>query len=576
MTDDTVFLPTAVSVAIAQAKERKASNAPRWVRISIVLKRQIVNWCREDGYWYLTSMGFHALGLIVLAFISLAIPHAFSTVMKQQEAPVEFKPPVIDNTPPAIVLPPYEPGPKNYDTSHLSVADLEKRKAQKDLAVEKKYYTPDLGFEEKEGDPLGKDNLKKIRNAGDLAGYSNLYRNGPRRDGAVALRTGTPGGKGHGGFSWRDRGFRNGLGGDTPDGDRAVVAALDWIVRHQCPDGRWTLNHQRQCKGHVCSGPGGEQSDVGATSLALLPLLGCGQTQATKGMYQSHVAKAILWLIKQQTSEGEISGNCAKPMYSHAIATLALCEDYGMTHDETVGSAARRAIKYIELAQNESTGGWRYRPGDTGDTSVFGWQIMALKSAKMSGMAVESTVWDNAQKWLRSVAKGEHLGLYSYQPYDPVTPSMTAVGLLCRQYLGADPKDLNILESKRALLENLPNNEVGRNTYYWYYATLAMHNFADDGWDTWNRKMRRVLIDSQERREGECTQGSWDPAKPTADAWGQNGGRLMTTCLNTLTLEVYYRYLPLFRTDELVPTPSPAAQAGFVQPPPGNAKKTKN
>ena len=104
-------------------------------------------------------------------------------------------------------------------------------------------------------------------------------------------------------------------------------------------------------------------------------------------------------------------------MYAHGLATIALCEAYGMTHDEHVGIAARLAVAYIERAQNESTGGWRYQPGDAGDTSVFGWQIMALKSAQLAGLPVNSIVFDNAQRWLHSVAKGEHLGLYSYQPY---------------------------------------------------------------------------------------------------------------------------------------------------------------
>jgi len=78
-----------------------------------------------------------------------------------------------------------------------------------------------------------------------------------------------------------------------------------------------------------------------------------------------------------------------------------------------------------------------------------------------------------------------------------------------------------------------------------------MHNVIDADWDTWNRQMRRVLIESQDR-EG-CATGSWDPEQPAADIWGAQGGRLMTTSFNALTLEVYYRYLPLFRTDSLVP-----------------------
>ncbi len=149
--------------------------------------------------------------------------------------------------------------------------------------------------------------------------------------------------------------------------------------------------------------------------------------------------------------------------------------------------------------------------------------------------------------------------MYSYQPYQQVTPTLTAVGMLCRQYMGIDPKDPGLLEGKRCLLENLPDNQLARNTYYWYYATQAMHNFADHDWDTWNHKMHRVLIETQVK-EG-CATGSWDPDRPTADVWGASGGRLMTTSFSALTLEIYYRYLPLFQTDSPIPHKPPAAIA---------------
>ena len=119
-----------------------------------------------------------------------------------------------------------------------------------------------------------------------------------------------------------------------------------------------------------------------------------------------------------------------------------------------------------------------------------------------------------------------------------------------------------MLEGKQCLLENLPDGKMLRNSYYWYYATLAMHNFADSDWDIWNRQMRRVLIESQER-EG-CATGSWDPDHPTADVWGEQGGRVMVTSLNALSLEIYYRYLPLFQTDSLVP--GRAGKMGFKKP----------
>ena len=86
-----------------------------------------------------------------------------------------------------------------------------------------------------------------------------------------------------------------------------------------------------------------------------------------------------------------------------------------------------------------------------------------------------------------------------------------------------------------------------RDVYYWYYASQVMHNQPGPDWDTWKRKMRRALIESQDR-EG-CAAGSWDPYRPATDRWGVQGGRLMMTSLATLTLEVPFRYLPLYKLD---------------------------
>ena len=202
------------------------------------------------------------------------------------------------------------------------------------------------------------------------------------------------------------------------------------------------------------------------------------------------------------------------------------------------------------------------KPGEYGDTSVFGWQIMALKSARMAGLTVSTSVLENAQKWLQMVASGPYGGRYSYQPSREATPTMTAVGMLCRQYMGLDPADPGMLEGKSYLLQNPPGAALMRDCYYWYYATLTMHNFADADWDTWNRKMRRLLIESQEK-EG-CAAGSWDPERPTIDAWCGRGGRLTVTSFNTLTLEVYYRYLPLFKTNAA--QRDAGAGMGFVKP----------
>jgi hypothetical protein len=102
-----------------------------------------------------------------------------------------------------------------------------------------------------------------------------------------------------------------------------------------------------------------------------------------------------------------------------------------------------------------------------------------------------------------------------------------------------------MIESMTTLLQSLPSR-TQPNIYYWYYATQAMHNMSGPEWDAWNRAMRRVLVETQ-TKEG-CATGSWDPELLSgkghvADA----GGRLMATSLAALSLEVYYRHLPLYK-----------------------------
>lgn len=550
-------VPCAPPPALPQAQPEPSDAPPRgpsFVRLPWTLLLALVRWYREDGFWYVTSAVAHAVALISLALVSLAIPR--TALLIDQNAPSFDAPETPETAAPPVAH--FNLGDAPIDPTELNADTLAQFTSLPAGAAEEKYYDDSPDFEEAGGGtPLDLTGQQ----LGGLGGFS-VKGPGPGRLGGVGVGVGTGTNAGSGGddvgFGGRGKGHLR--KGATIVGERAVGAALNWFHRHQSPQGKWSIDHRRQCKNGVCTGAGSAQSDAAATAMALLPFLGAGQTHKSKGIYQQTINKGLFWLVKQQKPNGDLSGGCANPMYAHGLATIVLCEAYGMTHDERIGAAARRAVQYIERAQNESTGGWRYVPGDAGDTSVFGWQIMALKSAQLAGLPVNSIVFDNGRRWLRSVAKGEHLGLYCYQPYQPVTPSMTAAGMLCQQYLGANPKDPGMLEGKRSLLENLPDNAIGRDTYYWYYATLAMHNFMDADWDAWNRKVRRVLIESQVKSG--CGEGSWDPEKPTPDKWGVNGGRIMTTSLSTLMLEVPYRYSPLFKVES--PVPAPAAM-GFPE-----------
>ena len=247
-------------------------------------------------------------------------------------------------------------------------------------------------------------------------------------------------------------------------------------------------------------------------------------------------------------------------MYSHGLATIALCEDYGMTHDKSVGTAAQQAIKFIEAAQDAKTGGWRDHPGKDCDMSVFAWQMTALKSAELAKLTVKPATLEGAKKWLKSCSTGggADTGRFSSQPGGAPTPAMTAVGVLSNQFLNVAQKDPAIDDGVKYLMANQPDAEK-RDPCYWFFGTQVMHNRSEKEWNTWNRKMRKILVESQVR-EG-CAFGSWNPDKPASDAWGPLGGRIMQTSLSCLTLEIYYRYLPLFRVDRTEePASEPAAK----------------
>jgi hypothetical protein len=137
---------------------------------------------------------------------------------------------------------------------------------------------------------------------------------------------------------------------------------------------------------------------------------------------------------------------------------------------------------------------------------------------------------------------------YGYQSPQELSASMTAVGLLCRLYLGTGPRNTGIQGGVQRLRQ-APPAQANRNIYYYYYATQVMHQIGGDAWESWNPLIRNLLVKSQDKGtdpKHPHMKGSWSPS---GDLWGGSGGRIMTTALSILTLEVYYRHLPLYRRD---------------------------
>ncbi len=335
--------------------------------------------------------------------------------------------------------------------------------------------------------------------------------------------------------------------GGTARSEKSVEDGIDWLIRHQRADGSWSLNYAEQCQAGGCSHRQVMDSDTAATGLALLPLLGAGYIHTVKSRHQDAVRRGIAWLVDHQDPDGNlyIGPRGIAFMYSHAIGTMALCEAYGLSQDPRLKKPAQSAIQFVINAQSPNTGGWRYSPGQDGDTSVFGWQIFALRSAHIARLTVPKHILKSCSRYLDLAAVDQHRIGYSYQPGRGFSYVMTAEGLLSRQMLGWPRNYPPLVKGAAQIAAHLETfNE--RNIYYWYYATQLLHNMKNKDWESWNPKVREALISMQVKQDG-CALGSWDPDFPAADHWGQTAGRLYVTSLSILTLEVYYRYLPLYR-----------------------------
>ncbi len=337
--------------------------------------------------------------------------------------------------------------------------------------------------------------------------------------------------------------------GGSPEAEAAVQAALAWLAANQNADGRWDADRfgageERQVLGHDRQGAGA-RADTATTGLALLAFLGGGHTHL-EGKYKATVKRGLEHLLNGQAADGNLGGDAElfAFMYSHGIATLALSEAYAMTGDKRLESALRSAIGYTVAAQHPTTGGWRYRPAalaphDPGDTSQLGWQLMALKSADLAGIAMPERTRQGMLRFLNSVSSGSQGGLASYRPRERVSAAMTAEALVARQFLGLTRDHPAANEAGDYLLRDLPNKEQ-INLYYWYYGTLSMYQLQGDRWQRWNAALQDTLL-SRQVTAGNLT-GSWDPDC----IWAGYGGRVYSTAMATLCLEVYYRYLPLY------------------------------
>ena len=356
-------------------------------------------------------------------------------------------------------------------------------------------------------------------------------------------------------------GMRHGKGALIREGgseatESAVRAALEWLYRHQHHDGSWRgKGFTSRCKGGNCGGAANDTDQaIGLTGLAVLAFTGAGHSHRYSSVphFKTCLQKASRYLMSTQGRGGGAAsmgryGNKPghKSMYHHSIATMALGELLILSGDViTLKKTVKAGMEYILHARNPGKA-WRYgyRDGDN-DVSVTGWMILALKTGKISRLGIDKERYEEAFRDSIAYFRGltNEYGITGYhqkgKEHQPV-PCMTSVGVLCRLLAGEKRTAGSIRLGVEQILKQPPawkKKNPQSPFYYWYYASYALFQYGGTPWKVWNPDMQSALLKSQRNRG--CVDGSWDPIV----SYSQRGGRVYTTALGAMTLEVYYRF----------------------------------
>ncbi len=510
--------------------------------------------------WVAIALAAHVIFLVIAWFIVPVLPETKKVDIVQSAVDTQPIPPEPEMKPQEQVEYPKDGPPQENPTEDPRITEDAK--------------------DDNNEDPSDQPNndLAPNPNADDSNAESPHPNKGPSS--AVGLGGGAGGGGGRGGKG--GFAYRRARGGGGRKHEDRMRAALEWLKDHQNFEGHWsatkfsedstrknarkTYNLEFIAPGKPEGDKGWEASvDIGLTGLSLLAFVGAGFDHK-EGDYRETCRRAIMYLRRVQGNDG-----CFGPkdddhfVYNHSICAMAMAEAYGLSGDAALRSNSERAVEFIVSAQNPGMG-WRYgvKYGEN-DSSVTGWMVLALKSCKMAGLEFDShKVYGDAAKWFDAVtvdvsgypktgynAPGtDNARLRTSQDY-LTNPSMDAINVMSRLFMGADGWDVNnrtIKSQAKAMNECLPAWDHHKiDYYYWYYASLALFQVGGSYWDVWEKAMAKTLLDSQRgfRNEDKGStkdtldeHGSWD----SVDAWHSSGGRVYATAINCLTLQVYYRY----------------------------------
>jgi hypothetical protein len=306
-----------------------------------------------------------------------------------------------------------------------------------------------------------------------------------------------------------------------------VVSSLRWLQKTQQPDGSWNA----------------QGKPAAMTGLALLAYLGHCETPLSAEFGET-VQNAIVYLIANgKKNGGGLATSTANRQwcYEHPIATYALAEAYTLCKEFKIAvpglKEAVTAAGNLIIGNQNVNGGWAYAYETSGghtDTSVVCWQMQALKACKTTKLefnGLDKSAKKGIEYLEKCTAKDGTVGYSGPGGRTTMTPG----GSLCYQQWGKGKRSLTRKGLKWMTANNDFDYKVHGNLYMHYYASQAMINEGGATWSKYNKKTMVNLAENQ------LEDGSWP--MPGKAGHGLSSTHY-ATCLATLMMEVYYRFLP--------------------------------
>jgi hypothetical protein len=341
--------------------------------------------------------------------------------------------------------------------------------------------------------------------------------------------------------------------------EKAVLAGLDWLARHQEPEGGWDADgFPRRCEegGTPCDGIGKGQHgeampcpfDQAISALATLAFLGHGHLPGAEGdPYGELVEKALRAL------EGP------RDPWALALSTQAFAEAEAVERRGRFREAAHAGARRL-LETRQEDGAWAYAGGFRAGSDVpyTALVVQALVAARDAGFAHPDGLPRGVDRFLDSLESDDRGRLaylvdgrrYGYTPTTSNAHAAAAIRELLEVGLSGarHRRHLALVAAEKPVWQisfrkvNVPGRgevsvQIGNlSLYQWWYGTIASFREGGGAWSAWWGKLRPALLRHQESTG--CARGSWDPAGTYER---QTGGRVFATALAVLMLEQPYR-----------------------------------